>query len=172
MLWLNIKEAASCRICAQSRRPGRTRRGQGWALPFPLLTLRGSLEARHVLKRSLQSSQPQSLLQKEAGQVREEPTELNSPRGRGFYSLSSMTADGHVEALVCPLRTSSTLSHFACSTSLHHVPKQSAPLCAPCPAPLRDPRPNPQTASPLGSPLSFPSVPPHCTGGASRQLRR
>lgn len=161
MLWLSIKEAASCRICAQSRRPGRTGRGQARALPFPLLTLRGSLEARRILKRSLQSSQPQSLLQKEAGQAREEHTELNSPRGGGFYSLSAMTADGHVEAPVRPLRARPTVPHSACSTNLHHVPKQSVPLCAPRPAPLRDPHPTPQTASPLGSPLSVPSVPPH-----------
>lgn len=144
MLWLSIKAAASCCICAQSRSPGCIGRGQAGALPFPLLTLRGSLGARSVLKRSLRSSQPQSLLQKEMSQAHEEHMELNSPRGGGFHSLSYMTADRHVEAPVCPLRARPTLSYSVpaprASTTSHAL---SAPLCTPTPRPT--PRSSPQS---------------------------
>lgn len=172
MLWLSIKATASCRICAQSRSPGRTGRGQARALPFPLLTLRGSLEARRVLKKK-PPVQPAPVPVTELSRSGpEEHTELNSPRGGGFHSLSSRTADGHVEALVRPLRARPNLSHSVPAPRLSTTfPTHSAPLCASCPASLRDPRPNPRTASPPGRPLSTPCVPPHCTGGAPRQLR-
>lgn len=132
MLWLSIKAAAFCRICAQSPSPGRTGRCQARALPFPLLTLRGSLEARRVLKITLQASQSQSLLQKEAGQAHEEHTKLNWPRGGGLpLPLIPDHRWARGGSGTPTVRAPYPVPLCSCSTSLHHVPRaHSAPFCA------------------------------------------
>lgn len=168
MLWLSIKAAESCRICAQSRAPvapGGVRLG---LFLFPLLTLRGSLVVRRILVQPV----PVAVTERSGSAPR--GTHVTCLVEWASYSLSSRTADGHVEAPVCPLRAHPTLSHSVPSPRASTTcPVHWTPLCpTPRPAPLRNPCLNPPTISRLGRPLSILCVPPHCTGGAPRQLRR
>lgn len=182
--WRSIKAAASfCRVCAQSRSPGCTGRGQAGAFPFPFLTLRGSFEGSFFTRKPPVHPALVAVTKRTGSRPRgTQGTELVTWRS-SLPNLQGITAE-HVESggqwekgklPMCPLRAPSCLS--VCS--LHKPDPHPRVSCAlastlgPTPPQPRNPPGSPPTRSPLSRPRPSLEVPPPLHGRRpARQLPR